>query len=768
MDERICRRDAWRLSASALVVLLAALCGTPAAAQRPLFGAEAPEPSAPEQATPRPEEKIAEVEKRIRMAQKAIDSAVAASPDDTAPPEKLTRQLQLLKQIEVLAAQQKAAEARNAELETRLAELEGRLESLRTSGPKEEPPYTFALLEQLRDELKTEQGRSDTVKSVVASAAEVVERARKQLDDAERKRRLAKEALAANKVEAKQAELATAAEEASLESTAAKESLELAQLAQQSEKLGQQLHELRLTFLTEKVAIVGPKAVLTARDLQEELGELDRKEDSLRRQRDEVQSDISFRESQWFDARKRLDEAGSDDAALVEEVEAHRLEIRAGQQRITSINNRLALLASRRTAWNRRYKFLTRAFDPQELADWRKETKATIESLERQELAQRRRLDELRRDEAALDARLQATTKLPDDVARWVRQQRDELESLGTMLERELAGIEASGMLNERLLGEIEGNGGAKKHIARAWNWVVDAWNYEITSVDDRPITIRKIVIGLFLLVTGFIASRMLSHLLARRLLSRFGIHASGVSALQSVAFYFLLIIFTLFALHVASVPLTAFTILGGALALGVGFGSQNIVNNFISGLILLAERPVRVGDLLELDGMTATVEKIGARSTRVRTGANLEIIVPNSKFLENNVINWTLSDDRIRSSVKVGVIYGSPTARVAQLLRRAADENNLALTQPEPFVLFTGFGDNSLDFELFFWLRASSLMHRMRLESELRFEIDSLFREAGLVIAFPQRDVHLDTSGPLQVQMLPPDQTSTNAEAAA
>ena len=140
--------------------------------------------------------------------------------------------------------------------------------------------------------------------------------------------------------------------------------------------------------------------------------------------------------------------------------------------------------------------------------------------------------------------------------------------------------------------------------------------------------------------------------------------------AVQTIAFYLLVTICGFLTLDMLSIPLTVFTFLGGAAAIAVGFGSQNILNNFISGLIILGEQPIRIGDLVEIDGLHANIEHIGPRSTRVRTGSNLEIIVPNSRFLENNVTNWTLSNNEIRVCVSVGVSYGSP---VDQVLKVAA-----------------------------------------------------------------------------------------------
>ena len=200
---------------------------------------------------------------------------------------------------------------------------------------------------------------------------------------------------------------------------------------------------------------------------------------------------------------------------------------------------------------------------------------------------------------------------------------------------------------------------------------------------------------------------------------------------------------------------------MGGAIAIGVGFGSQKVLNNFISGLILLVEQPIRVGDIIELGTLQGKVEKIGTRSTRIRTPSNFEIIIPNSSFLENNVVNWTLADSTIRSSIRVGLAYGSPLTEAAALLKQAADAHPQILRMPEPYVLFVDFAENSLDFELFFWVDLLLRADRRRIESDLRFTIDRVFRDAGIAIAFPQRDIHLDLAKPIEVALVP---TATSA----
>lgn len=287
--------------------------------------------------------------------------------------------------------------------------------------------------------------------------------------------------------------------------------------------------------------------------------------------------------------------------------------------------------------------------------------------------------------------------------------------------------------------------------IGRVWNIVL------INGADGKPlITVGTLSGGLVLLGLGYVMAGVISRWVASRLLARFGLNRSAISPIQSITFYSLLATFTMLSLNVLNVPMTVFSFLGGALAIGAGFGSQNIVNNFISGLILLAERPIRVGDVIQLDSFTGTVTNIGARSTKISTAANHEIIVPNSKLLETSVVNWTLSDDTVGCVLSIGAAYGSPTREVERLLRIAAAEHPQVLKEPVPEVLFKDFGADSLMFELRFWvhLRESK---KMEVESDLRFRIDELFADRGIVIAYPQRDVHLNVMRPVEVRIAQP-----------
>lgn len=293
------------------------------------------------------------------------------------------------------------------------------------------------------------------------------------------------------------------------------------------------------------------------------------------------------------------------------------------------------------------------------------------------------------------------------------------------------------------------------ERLERLWSWLGNAWRYQITSADGQPITVGKIAVALLLILLGYLISKLLSRRLGRSVLPRFGMTKGVIVALETLAFYALMAIFFLWALRLVSIPLTVFTVVGGVLAIGIGFGSQNIINNFISGLILLAERPIKAGDLIDVDGVFGQVERIGPRSSRIRAGDNTHVIVPNSAFLEKNVLNWTVSDDVIRSTVDVGVAYGSPVESVAEGMRRAIAEEPGIMEDPAPEILFMDFGDNALAFRAYFWIRVTRSLDRYRFQSALRFRIDRIFSEMNIVIAFPQRDIHLDTSSPLEVRLV-------------
>ena len=205
---------------------------------------------------------------------------------------------------------------------------------------------------------------------------------------------------------------------------------------------------------------------------------------------------------------------------------------------------------------------------------------------------------------------------------------------------------------------------------------------------------------------------------------------------------YALTFLGTLIVLQAWGIDVRTLAIAGSVLGVGVGFGLQNLANNFVSGLVLNLERPIRPGDFINLGDLTGTVDRIGARCTLIRTLDHLTILVPNSRLLENEVINWSHGDPMSRLHLPVGVAYGSPTRQVRRALLDAALENPNVLRDPRPQVQFKGFGESALDFELLVW--TADPRGQQELKSDLNFRIEASLARQGIQIPFPQRDLHL------------------------
>lgn len=281
------------------------------------------------------------------------------------------------------------------------------------------------------------------------------------------------------------------------------------------------------------------------------------------------------------------------------------------------------------------------------------------------------------------------------------------------------------------------------------------SWHLTLFSLEGHRIELGNVILGLVLLYPGIRFSRYLADEFRTIFLARLGLDPGSQNLLTVLVRYLLVTIVSLFVLTMVGIPLTAFTVIGGALAIGVGLGSQNLVNNFLSGLVLMVERPLKINDVVEVEGRRGTVEHIGGRSTRIRTSDNLRLVMPNSKLLENTVINWSLIDNYIRREITVGVAYGSDVELTAKLIRQAITEHPKVENQPEPIVLFEEFGDNALNFRGLFWTRFRQAIRPRITESEIRFRLYALLNENGIVIAFPQRDVHLDSTSPVEVRVV-------------
>lgn len=262
----------------------------------------------------------------------------------------------------------------------------------------------------------------------------------------------------------------------------------------------------------------------------------------------------------------------------------------------------------------------------------------------------------------------------------------------------------------------------------------------QLGQVPITPAFLLKAII--FVLLLAFFARKSRRWFRAY-LLDRLSIEEGHKYALETTTEYLIIVVGLVIGLEAAGVNLNSLALVGGALGIGVGFGLQAIVSNFVSGLVLLFEGPVKVGDRVEVAQLNGDVVKIGARSTWVRTNDNIIVIMPNSEFIVKPVVNWTATDRQVRFSLSVGVGYGSDPEQVRDLLLQVAMQNKKVLTLPAPDVIFTGFGDSSLNFDLRYWTIAE-VQTPMILKSDLYFAIFRVFKEHDIEIPFPQRDLHL------------------------
>ncbi len=267
-------------------------------------------------------------------------------------------------------------------------------------------------------------------------------------------------------------------------------------------------------------------------------------------------------------------------------------------------------------------------------------------------------------------------------------------------------------------------------------------------AIGEVTLSLRGVVVFVFAVWLAVWASRIVRAVLNQDVLPRMDLPRGIPNTISMTAHYSIILIGLLLGVGFMGIDLSSLAFIVGALGVGIGFGLQNLVNNFVSGLILIFEAPIQVGDTVEVGNLMGRVVQIGIRTSRVRTYSGSEVIVPNGDLVSNQVINWTLSDRRRRLELTVGVAYGSDTDRVTEILRAVLEADDDVLKDPEPLIIFTEFGDSSLNFRIYAWIPdfdiGFSMTHR------LNTAINNALEEAGITIPFPQRDLHVKT--------LPPD----------
>ncbi len=315
-----------------------------------------------------------------------------------------------------------------------------------------------------------------------------------------------------------------------------------------------------------------------------------------------------------------------------------------------------------------------------------------------------------------------------------------------------------------------EANRSIKQTLQVAWkdtsSILMSGWNYELFAVDDtitvegrelktkRSITVGKSIGALLILVIGF----MVITNLTRRTMA-YAVTKGSLSASKSVIIGRWLSLITgitliVTAFNLVEIPLSAFAFFGGALAIGIGFGTQNLLKNLISGVMLLIEKPIRIGDLVEIDGITGTVTMIGIRFSTIHGAQGTDTLIPNSVLVEQKLVNWTYSTPDVRKDVRVSVAYDSDVDKVRDLLMNVTQSHKSVIRTPAPLITLEDFGNDGLVFNVQFWLQIQAGVSIMRIMSDIRLSILKAFNEAGIEIPFPQRVLRFQGDQPAQVQI--------------
>jgi len=720
----------------------------------------------------------ASIAERRAGIEKALDAARKAAADERtgtypvpagATPSQVTDLGFLLQRLPVLLQAQldvlgeiESARSKRAEEEEALA---------RWKGFDEPGPYSLTQLDRLLDQLDAERTRLHAFQSVATLNLEEVARVEARLKSTQADERLALEKATDGVV--------APLELARLQTRRVTEMRQLlllqgelnAELTQAS-RAREQLLERQAAAMSANYRFNEQEFERVIKNLQAQQLVFDRRieETSVARSRSLTERDQVLKALGALPAPQAVDEVRRH-AELQARLDAINVTLEALRTQQSALSTLRGLAPISIEAWRQRYASLSDP-DPEKR---RTAEKSLVSSLARVDALksyatdlsavadasvkdQQRRVDGL--DEKAPGRRyalaaLEATQRAADAA--------DEVQALGQQL------ATAQKRWRQEFADAAEQRSASEK-AAAVWAEAKDlgreVWDFELFAVEDtvdiagkpttvsRGVTVGKSIGALLLFILGYKIAGFFALRAQRLMVERFAVDAAQARVLRRWMMLLTGFVLAVITLNLARIPLTVFAFMGGALAIGIGFGTQTLLRNFISGIIVLFERKVRVGDIVDVDGIQGVVTAVDIRSTTVRQFDGIETMVPNSLLLEQKVTNWTGESPTMRRVVKVGVAYGSPTRQVADIMKAAADEHGLVLKEPAPYVIFEDFGDNALVFALYFWVDLAK-SNGMQVQSDLRFMLERRFADAAISIAFPQRDIHLDSARPLQVEVV-------------
>lgn len=708
--------------------------------------------------------KRAENARLLRIAQRDRETAIAAPPNGDS-----ANEVDVRKSIDSVLAQQQAVEQQDEELKTRQEELQKELESLGSKGLDEKPPYSFLLFDRLRDEVAAEQARSNAAADKVVAATAARQQAEATLDQRQRAKRQAQAAIDANNDPEQAAPLAAALAKADQDLKLATEILALRKKELDREKLNQQIQALTLQLAEAKLAEVKKQVEFSPGDLEQTLSQIQKQEEDTKLEISSAEGNLRRVEDAWTAARNKYDQGNGDRKELAEEVEAWRLAREAVQQKINMLNRQLQRLTQLRTIWERRYQIAS-GTAPDDTSKWLDEAKQNIKELDREASVQRANIEERRKMAATLDTKVENAQQESPKQAHWISEQVAHVRSMVGLYERELTNIESVRRLQEKLVAEIAPS---RLKISPLEWWAsvrrhaLAFWNYELVTIEDKPLLVKMIFKGILFLVIGIFLARLISGMVIKRLLGKSKISRDAKAAIRTLIFYTLVVFVVIYVLAAVNVPLTVFTVIGGALALGVGLGSQNLVNNFLSGLIVMAERPVRIGERVVFGNYDGFVEEVGFRSTRIRTLTDHVVMIPNASLISDPIEN--IERRRcVRRLFNVTVTYDTPREKIVeavQTIRNILEEDGIrepihpvfGWDEYPPRVVFNDYNSDSLNILVVYWYAPPNYWEYLLHSERVNLRILEEFERLGVEFAFPTQTLYLarDQRRQLAVEML-------------
>ncbi len=737
----------------------------------------APAPSGPEQGpaeTVLSTEQLAAELSRARQSLQTAETTLAKTQPEQigATAEEVQKKLRLLNTRVLLYGQLIENERKLEEIRRGARELAAKAEGW--SGFPDPPPYPLSLVDELRDDIHAEELAAAKEEFLLAIVQEGSGEAREELERAEPRQRQAEDKLRGSLNDGQKLRWEWLLALAQLEVEVARTRILFASRQMAWIEAALALHTAKVEFLRRKLAVASASAPFTREELDQRLAQIDRKEEAVQKVLVRATLEDERSRAQLEQARLALEQASEEAPSEGDERQSRRLaklrstlETRKAAAETSALQVEMLkietfVLNLEELLWEDRYRLVNNP-DPGEL-------QKTAQTLEKE-------LVKLREYGAYVETTLKLAQKLAiNERQRLVegaltaeerteaRERLDSYEQRGGFLTDSLAALDNLVRVTARYQEEVaerhkqlgfgERLAGQFSHLRR---WAAFVWNYEIFAIEDTiivngqpvsgrlPVTVSKIARALLILLLGLWFTSLLHPRVGALCMRLFALEQGAALLLERIFKVVAVFSVILFALISARIPLTVFAFMGGALAIGIGFGAQNLINNFISGIIMLFERPIKVGDQVEIEGHRGVVTSIGARCSTVRRFDGVEILVPNSEFLQKNVVNWTLSDQVVRRSVQVGVAYGSPTREVSRLISSALEEHGKVLDDPAPVVLFEDFADSALVFTAYFWIDLGAGGDSRVVESDIRHMLDRRFRDGGITIAFPQLDVHLE-----------------------